>query len=130
MHVSYTPAVSRAYRYFSKNLPGVVVEREEEPTEYDPVKPLLIIKSAGGAGSHHHQLLNARLTFETRANTMREAEQIAYQVELLARTWETVEDRVYLRSTGLPVWNPEPDRHIPAYTMTFDYDFKGVIEEQ
>lgn len=129
MVASFTAPVTRAYLYFSQHLPDVVVEREEEPTEYEPSEPLLIIKSAGGGGVHTHQLMNFRLTFDVRAATMREAEELAYKIEALAREWEWGEERVYLRSPGVPAWNPEPERRIPAFTMTFDYDFKGRIEE-
>lgn len=123
---TYTPPVTRAYTYLNQKFPGIV-EREHPPDD-NPGTELIIIKSAGGIGHHSHQLLNARLTFETRAPTAEAAEALAYRVHEAIRQWQWEEDRVYLVGRlGVPVWDPEPDERIPAYTWTAEFNFKGVI---
>lgn len=121
---SFTPPVTRAYRYLSQLYPGQVA-RETAPAGYKPeTGPLVIIKTGPG-DTHTHQILDSLLSFEVQALTSAQAEALAFEVHRALRRWEWVEDRVYLRSAGTPVWDPEPDTRAPAYTWSMSFRFKA-----
>lgn len=122
----FTPPATRAYRYLNGLYPGKVF-RETPPAGYEPAgDEVIIVKTGGGAGAHTHQLFDALLSFDVRAPTSARAEALAYQVEKSVREWEWVEDRVYLRSSGVPVWDPAPETRTPAYTWTASFTFKST----
>lgn len=122
----FTPPVTRAYRYLDGLYPGLVA-RENPPAGHNPATDeVIIIKTGGGAGAHTHQLFDARISFEVRAPTTARAEALAYEVERDIREWEWREDHVYIQSTGVPVWDPEPETRTPAYTWTAALTFKST----
>ncbi|MDO4919945.1 hypothetical protein [Kocuria sp.] len=120
--------VTLAYRYLNGFYPGRVA-REDEPPGYKPADLLIIVKSGGGAGVNHRQLSDARLSFEVRCADERTAEHTADRVHALLRDWPWRSDCVARTGThGLPAWDPEPDRRIPAFTWTMEITFKSTTQ--
>lgn len=125
---SFTPPATRAYRYLNRAYPGKIY-RETPPAGYTPnADEIIIVKTGGGAGAHTHQLFDALLSFDVRAPTSAKAEALAYQVEKTIREWEWVEDHVYMRSSGVPTWDPDPETRTPAYTWTASFTFKSTVK--
>lgn len=122
-HIGVSP-VTEAYKYLDKLHPGLV-EREDLPDNYAPSDTLILIRSGGGRGLHSTMVWGARLSFEVRAETSSEAEQLALMVEAELRNWEKANDYVYLAGThGVPTWDPDPERRVPAYTWSMEFNFK------
>lgn len=115
---------SLAYRYLDKYFPEKVA-LEEEPDDYDK-SLLIIIKDGGGPGVYAYQLTEARLTFEVRSESIKEAAETASLVDALVREWENRQPGVYLKQQlSRPQYSPEADRRIPAYEWTVNFLFRG-----
>lgn len=124
----FTPPATRAYTYLNQLYPGKV-SRETPPAEgYSPSRDeLIIIKTGGGSGANNYQLFDARLSFDVRAPTTAAAEALAYNVARDLREWSWREDHVYLQGEAVPVWDPDPETRVPAYTWTCSFTFKSTI---
>ena len=124
----FESAVTLAYRYLNGFYPGKVA-REDEPPGYKPTDLLILIKAGGGAGVNRHQLADTRLTFEVRCADERAAETTANRVHALLREWPWRSDHVARTGVqGMPAWDPEPDRRIPAFTWTMEITVKSTTQ--
>lgn len=118
--------VTRTMRYLNRFYPGQVVREEPDYEDYDKDALLILVRDGGGSGEYAHQLQDVRLTFEVRSGSQREAAQVANRVDALVRDWTFREGGVYYRGGfSRPLYQPEPERRIPAYVWTVNLAFRG-----
>lgn len=118
--------VTRTMRYLNRFYPGQVVREEPDYEDYDKDALLILVRDGGGSGEYAYQLQDVRLTFEVRSGSQREAAQVANRVDALVRDWTFREGGVYYRGGfSRPLYQPEPERRIPAYLWTVNLAFRG-----
>lgn len=118
--------VTRAMKYLSGFNLGRVAREEPDYDDYDQDALLILVRDGGGSGEYAYQLQDVRLTLEVRSGSQREAAQVANRVDALVRDWTYREGGVYYRGAfSRPLYQPEPERRIPAYVWTVNLSFRG-----
>lgn len=118
--------VTLAMRYLNGFYPGRVSREEPDYEEYDKDALLILVRDGGGSGEYAYQLQDVRLTVEVRSGSQSEAAKVANRVDALVRDWTFREGGVYYRGGfSRPLYQPEPERRIPAYLWTVNLAFRG-----